>query len=42
MEQKTTTPPSSSSQMWERLEAFVREQIQQFIQALLEGNRSPG
>ena len=36
MEQKTTTQPSSSSQMWERLEAFVREQVQQFIQALLE------
>jgi putative transposase len=36
MEQKTPTPPSSSSQMWERLEAFVREQIQRFIQALLE------
>ena len=36
MEQKTTTLPSSSSQMWERLEAFVREQIQRFIQALLE------
>jgi transposase-like protein len=36
MEQQTTTPPSSSSQMWERLETFVREQIQWFIQALLE------
>jgi putative transposase len=36
MEQKTTTPTSSSSQMWERLEAFVREQIQRVIQALLE------
>jgi putative transposase len=36
MEQKTTTPPSSSSEMWERLETFVREQIQRFIQALLE------
>lgn len=36
MEQKSTTPTSSSSQMWERLEAFVREQIQRFIQALLE------
>jgi putative transposase len=35
MEQKTTRQPSSSSQMWERLEVFVREQIQQFIQALL-------
>jgi putative transposase len=36
MEQQTTTQPSSSSQMWEQLEAFVREQIQRFIQALLE------
>jgi putative transposase len=36
VEQKTTTPPSSSSEMWERLETFVREQIQRFIQALLE------
>jgi putative transposase len=36
MEQKTTTPTSSSSQMWERLEAFVREQIHRVIQALLE------
>jgi putative transposase len=36
MEQKTTTQSSSSSQMWERLEAFVREQVQRFIQALLE------
>jgi hypothetical protein len=36
MEQKTTTPTLSSSQMWERLEVFVREQIQRFIQALLE------
>jgi putative transposase len=36
MEQKTTTQSSSSSQMWERLEAFVREQVQHFIQALLE------
>jgi putative transposase len=36
MEQKTTRQSSSSSQVWERLEVFVREQIQQFIQALLE------
>jgi putative transposase len=36
MEQKTTRQPSSSSQMWERLEAFVREQVQRLIQALLE------
>jgi putative transposase len=35
MEQKTTIQISSSSQMWERLEAFVRERVQQFIQALL-------
>jgi putative transposase len=35
MEQKTTTPTSSSSHIWERLEVFVREQIQRFIQALL-------
>jgi hypothetical protein len=36
MKQKTTTQPWSSSQMWERLEAFVRERVQPFIQALLE------
>jgi putative transposase len=36
MEQKTTTQSSSSSQMWERLEEFVREHVQRFIQALLE------
>jgi putative transposase len=36
MEQKTTTQSSSSSPMWERLEEFVREQVQRFIQALLE------
>jgi putative transposase len=36
MAQKTTTHVVSSSEMWERLEAFVREQIQRFIQALLE------
>jgi putative transposase len=36
MEQKTTSQLSSSSQMWEQLEAFVREQVQRFIQALLE------
>jgi putative transposase len=35
MEQKTIRQPSSSSQVWERLEVFVREQLQQFIQALL-------
>ena len=36
MEPKTTTPSSSSGPMWERLEEFVREQVQRFIQALLE------
>lgn len=36
MEQKSITLPSSSSEMWERLEAFVRDQVQRFIQALLE------
>jgi putative transposase len=36
MEQKTTTQALSSSEIWERLEAFVREQVQWFIQALLE------
>jgi putative transposase len=36
MDQKTTTPNVSSSEMWERLEVFVREHIQRFIQALLE------
>jgi putative transposase len=36
MGEKTTTHVVSSSEMWERLEAFVREQIQRFIQALLE------
>jgi hypothetical protein len=36
MEQKTTTHVVSSSETWERLEGFVREHIQRFIQALLE------
>jgi transposase-like protein len=36
MEQKSTAKASASSQMWERLEAFVRAQIQHFMQALLE------
>ncbi len=36
MEQKTTRQLLSSSEMWERLEVFVREQVQRFIQALLE------
>jgi putative transposase len=36
MEQQTTSQASSSSPIWERLEAFVREQVQRFIQAMLE------
>ncbi len=36
MEQKTTSHVSSSSPIWERLEAFIREQVQRLIQALLE------
>jgi hypothetical protein len=36
MEQKTTTHLVPSSEMWERLEVFIREHIQWFIQALLE------
>ena len=36
MEQQNTTHVVSSSAMWEHLEVFVREQIQRFIQALLE------
>jgi putative transposase len=36
MEQKITPPVGSSSEMWERLEVFVREHIQRFIQTLLE------
>jgi transposase-like protein len=36
MDQKTTMHGVSSSEMWERLEVFVREHIQRFIQALLE------
>ncbi len=36
MEQKTTSPASSSSLIWEHLEAFVREQVQRLIRALLE------
>jgi hypothetical protein len=36
MEEKTTTQPSSSSEMWERLDTFVCEQIQRVIQALVE------
>ena len=36
VEQKTTTQSSSSRQMWERVEVFVRAQVQRFIQALLD------
>lgn len=36
MEEKTTGQASPSRPTWERLEAFVREQVQRFIQALLE------
>jgi putative transposase len=36
MEQKTTSHASSSSPIWEHLEAFVREQVQRLIRALLE------
>jgi hypothetical protein len=36
MEQQNTTHVVSSSAMWEHLEVFVREQIQRFIQTLLE------
>jgi hypothetical protein len=36
MAQKPTSPSSSSSEVGERLEVFVREQIQRFIQARLE------
>lgn len=37
MTQKTTTPSSlQGGSTWERLEDFVREHVQQFIQALLE------
>src|SRR6266852_9864480 len=33
---KPTTPEPKVSRTWERLEEFVRENVQQFIQALLE------
>src|SRR5262249_25294944 len=33
---KPTTPGSKASNTWERLEDFVREHVQRFIQALLE------
>jgi putative transposase len=36
MEQKITPHVGPSSEMWERLEVFVREHIQRFIQTLLE------
>jgi putative transposase len=36
MAQQSTSHTSSSSPIWERLEAFVREQVQRLIQALLE------
>src|SRR5215831_7867025 len=36
MAQKTTTPEPKGSHTWEQLEDFVREHVQQFIQALLE------
>ena len=34
--QQTTTPPSASRQMWERVETLVRAQIQWCIQRRLE------
>src|SRR4029453_5941008 len=36
MPQKSTTPEPKTSRTWEHLEDFVREHVQQFIQALLE------
>lgn len=36
MAQKSTPPVGPSSEMWGRLEVFVREPIQRFIQTLLE------
>src|SRR6476659_5115448 len=36
MTQKFTTPELKTSSTWERLEDFVREHVQHFIQALLE------
>jgi hypothetical protein len=36
MEPQTTSQASSSSQIWERLETFVREPVQRFIHALWE------
>ena len=34
--EKPTTPEPKVSSTWEHLEDFVREHVQQFIQALLE------
>ncbi len=36
MSQQITEQTSTSSAMWEGLEALVREQVQRLIQALLE------
>ena len=36
MAQKSTPPVGSSSELWERLDVFVREHLQRFIQPLLE------
>ena len=36
MTQQTTTPEPKANSTWERLEDFVREHVQHFIQALLE------
>jgi len=36
MTQKAITPEQKGNSTWERLEDFVREHVQQFIQALLE------
>jgi putative transposase len=36
MTQKTTTTEPKAGSTWERLEEFAREQVQRFIQALLE------
>ena len=36
MREKLTSPGPRTSNTWERLEDFVRDHVQQFIQALLE------